>query len=123
NKVRWRIATTPKVERTTKLGDLKLEGRNAAQTMPGAKVTAADPPFVEGAATEAPIMINVRGSEFPDSEAAAGKIEKILKSTPGVSDIQVRYSPGRPELEVELDRQRAADRGLSVADVALGLRT
>jgi hydrophobic/amphiphilic exporter-1 (mainly G- bacteria), HAE1 family len=123
NKIRWRIATTPKLERTTPIGELKLAGRNAAQTIPGAKVTATDPPFVEGAATEAPIMINVRGSEFPEIESAAGKIEKILKGTPGVSDIQVRYSPGRPELEVELDRQRAADRGLSVAEVALGLRT
>ncbi len=123
NKIRWRIATTPKLERTTPIGELKLAGRNAAQTIPGAKVTATDPPFVEGAATEAPIMINVRGSEFPEIEAAAHTIEKILKGTPGVSDIQVRYSPGRPELEVELDRQRAADHGLSVAEVALGLRT
>jgi hydrophobe/amphiphile efflux-1 (HAE1) family protein len=123
NKVRWRIATTPKGDRSVKIGELKLEGRNAAQTIPGAKVTAADPPFVEGAATEAPIMINVRGAEFGEIEGAARTIEKILKATPGVSDIQVRYSPGRPELEVELDRQRAADHGLSVADVALGLRT
>jgi len=123
NKIRWRVATTLKTERATPIGVLKTKGRDAAQTIPGARVVAADPPFVEGAATEAPIMINVRGVEFPDIEAAAGKIEKILKATPGVSDIQVRYSPGRPELEVELDRQRAADRGLSVAEVALGLRT
>jgi HAE1 family hydrophobic/amphiphilic exporter-1 len=123
NKVRWRVATTLKTERTTPISLLKTRGRDAAQTIPGARVVAADPPFVEGAATEAPIMINVRGSEFPEIEAAANKIEKILKATPGVSDIQVRYSPGRPELEVELDRQRAADRGLSVAEVALGLRT
>ena len=123
NKVRFRLVTTKKDERTATLAELKTAGRDAALTIPGARVTAADPPFVEGAATEAPIMINVRGSEFRDIEAAAGTIEKILKSTPGVADIQVRYSPGRPELEVELDRQRAADRGLSVADVALGLRT
>ncbi|HEY3500141.1 MAG TPA: efflux RND transporter permease subunit [Polyangiaceae bacterium] len=123
NKVRFRVVTTKKDERTATLAELKAAGRDAALTIPGARVTAADPPFVEGAATEAPIMINVRGSEFREIEAAAGTIEKILKSTPGVADIQVRYSPGRPELEVELDRQRAADRGLSVADVALGLRT
>jgi hydrophobe/amphiphile efflux-1 (HAE1) family protein len=123
NKIRWRIATTPKAERTKTIGALKEAGRRAAQLIPGAKVTATDPPFVEGAATEAPIMINVRGDEFPQIEAAANKIEKILKATPGVSDIQVRYSPGRPELEVELDRQRAADRGLSVSEVALALRT
>jgi HAE1 family hydrophobic/amphiphilic exporter-1 len=123
NKIRWRVVTTPKTERTVSLADLKTAGRNAAQTIPGARVTATDPPFVEGAATEAPIMINVRGEEFPQIEAAAHTIERILKRTPGVADIQVRYSPGRPELEVELDRQRAADRGLSVAEVAMGLRT
>jgi hydrophobe/amphiphile efflux-1 (HAE1) family protein len=123
NKIRWRIATTPKDQRTKSIAALKEAGRRAAQLIPGAKVTATDPPFVEGAATEAPIMINVRGDEFPRIEAAANKIEKILKATPGVSDIQVRYSPGRPELEVELDRQRAADHGLSVTEVALALRT
>jgi len=123
NKLRWRIVTTPKGERTVSLPELKHAGRDAAQTIPGARVTAADPPFVEGAATEAPIIINVRGDEFPRIEAAARTIEKILKKTPGVADIQVRYSPGRPEIEVELDRQRAADRGLTVAEVALALRT
>ncbi len=123
NKIRWRVVTTPKTERTVSLPELKRAGRDAAQIIPGARVTATDPPFVEGAATEAPIMINVRGDEFPRIEAAARTIEKILKHTPGVADIQVRYSPGRPELEVAVDRQRAADRGLSVAEVALGLRT
>jgi len=40
-----------------------------------------------------------------------------------MGDIQVRHSPGRPELAVEIDRVRAADRGLSAAEVALALRT
>jgi hydrophobic/amphiphilic exporter-1 (mainly G- bacteria), HAE1 family len=124
NKVRWRVVTTPKDERPqVSLAELKSAGRDAARLIVGARVTATDPPFIEGSATEAPIMINVRGAEFAQIEAAASRIEKILKATPGVSDIQVRYSPGRPELELELDRQRAADRGLSVAEVALGLRT
>ncbi|HEX6764489.1 MAG TPA: efflux RND transporter permease subunit, partial [Polyangiaceae bacterium] len=123
NKVRWRVVTTPKQERNVTLRSLKDVARTAAQTIQGARVSVTDPQFVEGAATEAPIMINVRGTEFQEIETAANKIEKILKKTPGVSDIQVRYSPGRPELEVVLDRKRAADRGLSLAEVALGLRT
>ena len=124
NKVRWRVVTTSKLEREgVTLRSIKDVARTAAQTIHGARVSVTDPSFVEGAATEAPIMINVRGTEFPEIEAAANKIEKILQKTPGVSDIQVRYSPGRPELEVMLDRKRAADRGLSLAEVALGLRT
>ncbi len=123
NKVRWRVVTTPKPERDVNIQVLKAAGREAALLIPDARVTATDPPFVEGAATEAPIMINVRGDDYPDIEAAAHEIENILKSTPGVADIQVRYSPGRPELQVQLDRQRAADRGLSLAEMAMALRT
>lgn len=123
NKVKWRVVTTPKPERDVNIQDIKAAGRLAALTIPGARVTAADPPFVEGAATEAPIMINVRGETYPEIEAGARKIETILKSTPGVSDIQVRYSPGRPELQVKVDRHKAADRGLGLAEVAMSLRT
>jgi hydrophobe/amphiphile efflux-1 (HAE1) family protein len=122
NKVKWRVVAVPKFERTTKLAELKEVGRAAVAKLPGAKVAVTDPPFVEGAATEAVIMINVRGVEFADIERVANQIEKILKSTQGVGDIQVKYSPGRPELSVSVDRQRAADRGLTAAEVAMALR-
>jgi multidrug efflux pump subunit AcrB len=122
NKVKWRVVAVPKTERTTKLAELKEIGRKAVATLPNAKIAVTDPPFVEGAATEAVIMINVRGVEFPDIERVANQIEKILKNTQGVGDIQVKYSPGRPELSVSIDRQRAADRGLTAAEVALALR-
>ncbi|MEN9579597.1 MAG: hypothetical protein RJA70_2606 [Pseudomonadota bacterium] len=124
NKVKWRVSTTPKDERSMPLSELKEVGRAAAQVLPkNTRVSVTDPAFVEGAATEAPIMINVRGEEFVDIERTALDIEKILHATPGVGDIQVRYSAGRPELEVAIDRVRARDHGLSTAEIALGLRT
>jgi hydrophobic/amphiphilic exporter-1 (mainly G- bacteria), HAE1 family len=124
NKVRWRVVVSNKQERTATLADLKQVARKATHHLPeGTRVTVADPPFVEGAMTEAPIMINVRGEEYAQIEDVSRKIEKILKSTPGVGDIQVRYSAGRPEVSVQLDRQRAADRGLTLTEVALALRT
>ncbi|HEV8244728.1 MAG TPA: efflux RND transporter permease subunit [Polyangiaceae bacterium] len=124
NKARWRVVTTSKQERSVKLGELKDAARKAARHLQqGTRVTVTDPPFVEGAATEAPIMISVRGQEYPEIEETSRKIEHILQSTPGIGDIQVRYSPGRPEVAVKLDRQRAADHGLTLAEVALALRT
>ncbi|HTM47002.1 MAG TPA: efflux RND transporter permease subunit [Polyangiaceae bacterium] len=124
NKVKWRVVTTPKNERTVTLADLKQVGRDATQSLPkNTRVSVTDPPFVEGAATEAPIMINVRGEEFADIEHVARQIEGILQATPGVGDIQVRYSAGRPELEVAIDRVRARDHGLSAAEISMALRT
>src|SRR5690606_6849647 len=52
----------------------------------------------------------------------ATTLQNLLSQTPGVEDIQVKYSPGRPELRVDVDRARAADRGLSMAQVALAVR-
>lgn len=123
NKVRWRLVVTPKRERKVPLAALKEGARTAAAGAGLGKVIVTDPPFVEGAGTEAPIMIDVRGNGYDDVAPVANKIAKILETTPGVQDIQVKFSPGRPELRVNVDRQRAADYGLPVAQVAMSLRT
>jgi HAE1 family hydrophobic/amphiphilic exporter-1 len=123
NKVNWRVVTSTKLERSESLNELKEVARRAAQKLPGARISVTDPAFVEGAATEAPIMINVRGEHYQDIERVTLGIEKILRATPGVGDLQVRHSPGRPELAVSVDRVRAADRGLRAAEVAMALRT
>jgi HAE1 family hydrophobic/amphiphilic exporter-1 len=123
NKVKWRVVVSPKMERTVKLDELKDFARNAAAQQPGAKIIVTDPPFVEGASTEAPIMIDVRGVTYGDISPIANNIAKILESTPGVHDVQVKYSPGRPELRVDVDRQKAADHGLQIGTIAMALRT
>jgi hydrophobic/amphiphilic exporter-1 (mainly G- bacteria), HAE1 family len=123
NKARWRVVTSPKHERTQNLEQLKMAARAAVKkTLPDAKVVVTDIPFVEGAMAEAPVMINVRGGSYEDILPVARKIEGILRTTGGLADVNLRYSPGRPELQVEIDRTRAAERGLAVAPLAMSLR-
>jgi HAE1 family hydrophobic/amphiphilic exporter-1 len=123
NKARWRVITSPKHLRKETLDDLKDAARAAVKKrLPTAKTVVTDIPFVEGAAAEAPIMINVRGTSYEEILPVARKIEGILNNTQGLADVNVRYSPGRPELKVEIDRARAAERGLAVAPLALALR-
>jgi hydrophobe/amphiphile efflux-1 (HAE1) family protein len=124
NKSSWRIVTTPKSKRKESLSELKDAARAAvAKIMPNAKVNVTDPAFVEGAATEAPIMIDVRGVSYADIAPLSDKVAQAVKTTPGVQDVQIKYTPGRPELRVEIDRQKAAERGVGVAQLALAVRT
>ena len=123
NKSLWRVVTTPKLERKQSISELKEAGRMVALKIPKAHVIVADPPFVEGAATEAAIMVAVRGPDYVGIEPAARQLAKILMNTPGVQDVQMKYSPGKPELQLEVDRAKAADRGLTVGQVAMALRT
>ena len=123
NKARWRVVTSPKNQRKEKLAELKDAARQAVKrALPTAKVVVTDIPFVEGAAAEAPIMINVRGSTYDEALPVARKIESILRQTAGLTDVNMRFSPGRPELQIEIDRARAAERGLAVAPLAMSLR-
>lgn len=123
NKLRWRILTSSKSERPEiPLTQIKDYVRNVAQKMPGASVNANDPPLIEGGGAESPIMILVRGASYDDISHVTGQIDQILRETAGVADVQVHWNPGKPELAARLDRQRIADAGLSVAQVALALR-
>jgi hydrophobic/amphiphilic exporter-1 (mainly G- bacteria), HAE1 family len=122
NKASWRIVASSKEDRSMPLTALQDAARQAAAGE-GVKVNVAEPPFVEGAATEAAIMIAVRGADYDELAPAAERVAQALRRTPGVEDVQVKYTPGLPELQVDIDRKRAADQGLSVAQVAMALRT
>ncbi len=123
NKARFRILATGKNEREQTLAELKDQVRAIVGKIPRAKVVVTDPAFIEGAGVQAAIMIMANGERYEEIVPTAQKIEAALLSTPGVADIQVKYSPGMPELKVAVDRQRAADQGLVVAQVALAIRT
>jgi hydrophobe/amphiphile efflux-1 (HAE1) family protein len=123
NKASLRVLTVPKDQRSVGILALKDRVRGIVSRIPGSKVVITDPPFVEGAGTQAPIMILARGNTYEELAPFARKIGAVLDSVSGVGDVQVKYTPGRPELRVDIDRQRAADQGLSVAQVALALRT
>jgi hydrophobic/amphiphilic exporter-1 (mainly G- bacteria), HAE1 family len=124
NKISWRVVTDSKADRPgVPVSQLQDVARQALLAQGVPKVNVTDPPFVEGAATEAPIMIAVRGASFRDIEPASEMVARVLRNTPGINDVQVKYTPGRPELQVEVDRQRAAEQGVAVAQVALALRT
>ncbi len=123
NKVRWRVVTVPKSERDVPLSELKDQARAVAlAALPGAKVTVTDPAFVEGAATEAPIMLQVRGASYEELAPLAREFEQAMKAIPGIADLQVKYSPGQPELRVGVDRDKAARAQVPVAQIALALR-
>lgn len=122
NKIKWRVVATPKTERTLSLGQIRDAAREATSDLADAKVSVTDPAFVEGAQTEAPIMINVRGVSYADIGPIAEEIAEMLRTSPGVQDVQVKYTPGRPELQLKVERDRAADKGLAVAQVAMAVR-
>ena len=123
SKAKWRVITVGKQERSVPLTVLKDMARDAIlRAEPKAKVSVTDPPFVEGGATEAPIMVQVRASTYEELAPLAREFEKKMKAIPGMADVNMHYTPGQPELKVSVDRDKAATAGVPVATVAMALR-
>ncbi|MCC9076493.1 efflux RND transporter permease subunit [Litorilinea aerophila] len=53
----------------------------------------------------------------------ARRVAQEMAQIPGIVDIDVSYKEGRPELQLEIDRQRASDLGLSTAQIGATVRT
>jgi HAE1 family hydrophobic/amphiphilic exporter-1 len=123
NKASWRVVAVPKSQRDVGVAVLKDEARVALRKIPDVKVSVSDPAFVEGAGTEAPIMIQVRGATYEELEPLAHQFENATKAVPGVTDVQMKYTPGRPELRVAIDRDAAARANVAASTLAMTLRT
>lgn len=73
---------------------------------------------------DAPIQVEVSGPDGNALVEIADKVEKVVKATPGVTDVVSSWQGlGRPEFQVKIDRVRAAELGLSVAEISQAVRT
>lgn len=65
-----------------------------------------------------PISLKVTGMKRPETLAAARKLTGELRKVPGVVDVRLHQILDAPRLHLEVDRQRAAEAGLTLRDVA-----
>ncbi|MBI2906855.1 MAG: efflux RND transporter permease subunit [Chloroflexi bacterium] len=70
----------------------------------------------------APIQINVRGDNVEDLDSASQQIVERMTSIPELFNIDRGLKAGKPELTVAVDRTKAADLGVSAAQIATTLR-
>jgi HAE1 family hydrophobic/amphiphilic exporter-1 len=96
------------------------EIRRKIGRIPGAVVkVAAQSGFGGGGA---PLQVDLLGSDIDKLNALAAQVLTIFRQTEGVINADVSSRIGRPEQRIEIDRDKCATYGLTVAQVALALR-
>ena len=108
--------------RTRTPDDLTKVARSYAAEIPGAKVTAS-PVSQFGGGNGKPISIRIQGEDEAVLGSLATRIADVVRRTPGTADVDNGGVTGDPELVVNVDRQQAADLGLTPAQVSTVLRT
>ncbi|MCU0680798.1 MAG: efflux RND transporter permease subunit [Polyangiaceae bacterium] len=118
------VKLRPSSERALSQQDLIDQGRKqlaAAFKAENLRVTIAPVSAFSGGANTA-IQFMVQGRDLTKITEYSEKLLARLRQLPGVVDPDTSLLLGKPELRANIDRRKAADLGVNVADVANALR-
>jgi HAE1 family hydrophobic/amphiphilic exporter-1 len=73
--------------------------------------------FSSGGGEEA-VELELRGHDLERADALAAEVKGRMERVPGIADVRVSRREGQPEENLVFDRERIAELGLSVRDVA-----
>ncbi|MBS1517540.1 MAG: efflux RND transporter permease subunit [Bacteroidetes bacterium] len=76
-----------------------------------------------GPPTGPPVNIEISGDNFIKLGQLAEEIKKQIKDIPGIKDLKDDYDEARPEIKINIDREKASLYGLNTALIASDIRT
>jgi multidrug efflux pump subunit AcrB len=108
--------TTGKEQVERLIGELRAGFADYA----GAKIEIKE--LEQGPPVNAPVEIKVRGEKLEVLKKIAGDIEKSFKETPGLINIDNPLSTSKTDIQVKINRDKAAMYGISLAEIDRTLR-
>ncbi|MCX7926604.1 MAG: efflux RND transporter permease subunit [Candidatus Omnitrophica bacterium] len=69
------------------------------------------------------IQIEILGNSFEDTNKVASKIKEILERIPGAVDVSISRESSRPEIRIEIDREKASTLGLNMQVISRQIKT
>jgi len=102
--------------------DLIDELSRELETMPGYTVSFSQP-IIDMvmdllAGTHSDLALNIYGDDFSESRKIAENIVRELKKVPGAVDVAIDQEPPLPQMQIHANRDKIAQYGLNVSDVA-----
>ncbi len=108
----------PRNQRDLKQHAIMAELRKSLNVIPGLKATTEMVSMLGGGIREVPIQYTISSGDFENLQKYTKEVMKELSKVPGIVDVDTSFEAGKPELKVYIDRDKAADMGVSVASIA-----
>ena len=110
-------------ERSFRQRDAMADARALLADYPDLRSTVQDVKlFSSSAFKNAQVDISLRGPDGEKLKEYADAIVKKMKANPNYTDVDTNAASRSPELQVKIDRSRAADQGVSVQGIATALQ-
>ncbi|HTY58977.1 MAG TPA: efflux RND transporter permease subunit [Bacteroidota bacterium] len=116
------VTLVPRDQRKRSTDDVGAAIKAELARLPGVNVRV-NPIGIFGTANQTPIQLVVSGPDYATTRRAAEQVAGIVRGVPGSADVRLSSEEGKPETRIDVDRQKLAALGLSMADVGATLRT
>jgi len=93
------------------------------QSLPGVSAYAFSPGSWSIGQSDRPLQIVIGGTDYDELARWRDIVVEEAEKLPGLSQIQTDYNERKPKIDVTIDRDRAADLGVSLANVGRTLET
>jgi CzcA family heavy metal efflux pump len=77
----------------------------------------------EGPPTGPPVNLEISGKEIEKLGALAARVRKMIKNVPGIVDLKDDFVGSKPEIRVEVDKEKTSLLGLDTYTVAYTVKT
>ena len=122
NKGTVQVMMTRSTVRKFSQDDVMKWVRERYADIPPALITVTEVGMFGGGNTQ-PIQLSIRGRDLEELARVAGTVQSELKKVKGFVDVDISYRGGKPEVALQVDRERAAALGVPVASIALAIRS
>ncbi|MDD5771434.1 MAG: efflux RND transporter permease subunit, partial [Candidatus Omnitrophica bacterium] len=117
----------PKKERKRSVKEIGQIIRNRIRQIPGViktDITTGNPisSMITGTGGKQ-IQVEIIGHSFEDTDEVANKVKKMMEAIPGTADVSISRDLNRPELRIEVYRQKASSLGLNMRTIADSVKT
>lgn len=121
HRVSLRVLLKPRGERSVSQAELVRTLRDRLQEVAGIDVTSVAAAR-ESIGSLKPIQVSLQGRDLRELQRLAGEFEDRVANVPGLIDLESSLKDARPTLALQVDRERAADLGLSIGQIGSALR-
>jgi HAE1 family hydrophobic/amphiphilic exporter-1 len=117
------VKLVPKSERNLGQQEIMAVAREQLADLTNCKISVENVARVGGGGfRSAALQFNLRGPDLDELDKLSKKVMDGIRQVPGIVDVNSTYDPEKPEISVIIDRQRAADLGVSARDLGKTIR-
>jgi len=97
--------------------------KNIAQ-LAGAKIKVQEKGFVASSIFSSdPVFVSIKGNDQKELKRLTDEIYNIVKQVPGTREVDTSYGQGRPEAQLDFNREKLKEYGLDIYSLSTSVRT